>query len=105
MQTLKQNPNLVDFQRYIGEMVKERGFNNEVPEDIMLFMEEVGELARAVRKNIGLKIATDSKAAKEIEEELADCFMYILNLANRHDIDLEEAFRKKEEKNHQRVWK
>jgi len=32
-------------------------------------------------------------------------FIYICSLANMHGIDWEQAFREKEEKNKQRVWK
>lgn len=36
---------------------------------------------------------------ERLEEELADVFAYLLLLANNHGIDLEEAVRKKVEKN------
>lgn len=40
-----------------------------------------------------------------MKEELADVFIYLLSLANMHGLDLEEAFREKEEINKQREWK
>ena len=48
---------LKELQAYIGAVIKQRGFDNESPRDIVLLMvEEVGELAKALRKFIGLKI-------------------------------------------------
>jgi len=41
----------------------------------------------------------------EIGDELADIFIYLCAIANRKGINLEAAFRKKEEKNKQRIWK
>ena len=50
MAVLKQNPTLKDLQNYIKEVCKERGWDkNSTPETFLLFMEEVGELAKAIR--------------------------------------------------------
>lgn len=35
----------------------------------------------------------------------ADIFIYLLSIANRFDIDVETAFREKEEVNKKREWK
>lgn len=103
---LKPNPTLKDFQKYIEKMVRERGFETETAKDlILLLIEEVGELARAIRKKAGIKIDPKSAPLYEIEEELADCFIYLLDLSNQLDVDLEKAFRKKEEINKKRYWK
>lgn len=102
---LLQNPTLRDFQEYIRRMVEERGFDKETPKDILILLtEEWGELARAVRKAEGLKTAEDSRKTK-VAEELADCFIYLLDLANQYGIDMEQAFRDKEEMNKRRSWK
>ncbi len=95
--SLKQNPTLKDFQCYVAEMVRTRGFDKEtVTEVFMLFMEECGELAKAIRKNQG--IHTDSSSEKfELANETADIFIYLLDLCNKLNIDLEQAFRDKEE--------
>ena len=39
-----------------------------------------------------------------ISEELVDLIIYICTIANRYDINLEEAFREKEETNKKRNW-
>ncbi len=101
---LKQNPTLADFQNYVAEMVKERGFDKEtVPEMFMLFLEECGELAKAVRKAKGMKTDKNSKRF-ELEEEVADVFIYFLDICNHVGVDLEKAFRDKEEINKKRSW-
>ena len=101
---LPSNPTLKDFQKYVQQMCEERGFNHETLAQIfVLFTEEVGEMARVVRKIDGMK--TDVLAKKpDADEELADLFIYLLDMANVLDVDLELAFRKKEEKNKLRTW-
>ncbi len=103
--TLKRNPTLQDFQKYVAEMVEERGFDKEtIPEIFVLFLEECGEMAKAVRKT--QKIHSDIKSKQEnLSHEIADVFMYLLDICNHFEIDLEKAFREKEEVNKKRVWK
>jgi len=101
---LKENPTLRDFQNYIGEMVKERGFDKEtIPEIFMLFLEECGEMAKAARKTQNVQMAKDSKVP-HLDYEIADVFVYLLDICNHFDIDLEKAFREKEEINKKRTW-
>lgn len=102
---LKENPTLKDYQKYIEEMVVERGFDDEtIPQLFMMLMEEVGELSRAARKHVGIKCADDTSTAN-LKDEVADVFEYLLDICNKYEIDLEDAFRQKEEKNKKRVWK
>lgn len=102
---LKPKPTLQDFQDYVAKMIKERGFDNEkLPEVFMLFIEECGEMAKAIRKkHRHIKSHKESKDF-ELEHEIADVFMYLLVICNYLDIDLEKAFREKEEINKKRVW-
>ncbi len=85
-------------------MVEERGFADEsISEVFMLFLEECGELAKAARKSAGLK--TDAASAShDIALEAADVFIYLLDICNHYHINLETAFRAKEELNKTRVW-
>ena len=41
---------------------------------------------------------------REVAEELVDCLNYLLAIANRLDIDVEEAFRVKNRRNQSRSW-
>ncbi len=102
--TLKSEPTLADLQKYVDEMVKARGFTDDVSHRFMLLLEECGELARAARKHLGGKFAADTHTS-ELSEEAADVLIVLLGICNLLDIDLEQAFRAKEEKNKQRVWK
>jgi NTP pyrophosphatase (non-canonical NTP hydrolase) len=99
------NKTLKELQKYYAEKSKERGFDKETAQDtLLLMMEEMGELARAIRKNAGIKTDDKSKVYA-IEEELADIFIYLLHISNILKLDLEESFWKKEEENKKRIWK
>lgn len=95
---------LPDYQQQIAGLVKQRGFDSEtVPEVKMLLVEEVGELAKAIRKQHGMKVDSASKQ-HDVEEEAADVFWLLVDLCNRLGIDLEKAFTDKEAKNSHRTW-
>ena len=100
MPTLKQNPTLKDLQEYVIKLKEERGFNNTLNKTYILLVEEIGEVAKEIRKNWKSNIDKE-----ELGKELTDCLIYLLDLCNLIGVDLEEAFRKKEEINHQREWK
>ncbi|MCK5021830.1 MAG: pyrophosphohydrolase [Candidatus Pacebacteria bacterium] len=101
---LKNNPTIKDFQQYVLDLEKERDFNQEIFENCLQMGEEVGELFKAIRKNINMSIDSNSKISS-VEEELVDVLIFVLAIANRFNIDLEKAFREKEEINKKRVWK
>ncbi len=107
MSELKKNPTLPDFQKYIKDICKERGWDkNNYLEIFLLFSEEIGELAKAVRNKVDLY--TEDKSSfkeNELEGEFADVFSYLLDLANYFDVDLEQAFRNKDKENSKRIWK
>lgn len=103
---LRNEPTLKDFQEYVAKMKQERGFNTtDKFYECCLFAEECGEVISAVRKNSKSGSIGSRSVAGDVAEELADVFIYVCSLANMHGIDLEKAFREKEEKNKQRVWK
>ena len=101
---LKNNPTLKDFQNYVAELVKERGFDKEtIPEIFMLFLEECGEMVKAARKTTNIKVDKNSKD-HNLDHEIADVFIYLLNICNQYGVNLEQAFRDKEEINKKRIW-
>ena len=102
MAELQAMPQLAHFQQYVAVIEAERGFEAQGPIDKCLLLgEEVGELFKAVRTHEGL--ATDIPGG-EVADELADILIYVCAIANRYGIDLEAAFRAKEERNANRTW-
>lgn len=92
------------YQSLIKQLVIERGFDKEtVPEVFTLFIEETGELAKAIRKANGQKVDINSRQ-HNVEEEAADVFWLLIDLCNRLNIDLAKAFAEKEKKNQKRNW-
>lgn len=102
---LKKAPTLSDIQAYIKKMESIRGFDKTSSNIQTAFQlgEEMGELFKAVRKAENMRVDNQSRFTN-IEEELADILIYISALANRYGVDLEKAFREKEEINKTRNW-
>lgn len=93
---------LRSLQRYYLGAAEARGYSEESPQDSMLLLtEEVGELARAVRKAVGLA-RSNGPSQNEVGEELADIQLYLAHLANVLGVDLVEAVEKKERRNIER---
>ncbi|HEU4420691.1 MAG TPA: MazG nucleotide pyrophosphohydrolase domain-containing protein, partial [Planctomycetota bacterium] len=73
------------FQRLIEDLYYERDAARGVPGTLLWFVEEVGELVRAVRR----------KDQKNLEEEFGDVYAWLATLASLHGLDLEQVGRKK----------
>lgn len=102
---LKTEPTLKDYQAYVNRLEIERGFiDQSVIVKSLLLGEEIGELYKAIRKSENIKMDVQSNVSP-VKEELADIFIYLCSIANRFDIDLEDAFREKEEINKKREWR
>jgi NTP pyrophosphatase (non-canonical NTP hydrolase) len=87
------------LQGYYRRTAVERGYSSEDARDcILLLTEEVGELARAVRKRVGLSRSTEYPKS-EVGHELADVQLYLLHLANILGLDLPDAIVSKERLN------
>ena len=105
----QRNTPVVDFksfQKAVEHMVMSKGFSSESPRDVVLLLvEEVGELARGVREETGLKVRRRVTARrKRISEELADCLIYLADLANLSDVDLRQAVQDKLAKTSSTKW-
>lgn len=72
---------------------------------MLLLTEEIGELAKEVRKLEDLKLDVNKPNDRDIEGEIADVFIYILSMCEALNIDMLSAFKEKEEKNSNREWK
>ncbi len=104
MPDLKEQPTLSDIQDYVSQLEAERGFeSNTLQQSALLLGEEVGELFKALRKAQNMSMDKKSVVGS-VDEELADIVIYVCSIANRSGIDLEKAFRAKEEVNKKRIW-
>lgn len=106
LEQLNEESSLKDIQEYVNEMIVDRGFQDETLKDVMLLLtEEVGELAKEVRKSIEYKLDVSKTKELDMEGEIADVFIYLMSLCRIKNIDLFQAFKDKEEKNSKRTWK
>lgn len=106
-ENLKEEDTLKDVQNYIKNVIEIRGFDKQpVEQTMLLLIEEVGELAKAIRKD-----ATTMKSDKNklehydtIESEIADVFIVLTSVCNKLNIDLYDVVKNKEEENIKRHW-
>ena len=70
-----------------------------------MFTEEVGELAKAIRKETRFKGEKKSDNHDNLHEEFADVLNYLMELANRFDVNLAEVYFEKHKINQTRQWK
>ncbi len=104
---LEEKISIDGFQKYVEAMCKKHGWDKSSPtETFLLFTEEVGELAKAIRykTNLYKESGKDFDVDKELMGEFADVLSYIAHLANHFNISLEDAIKFKEEVNAKRSW-
>lgn len=73
------------FQRLVEEIYFDRDAARGTPGTLLWFVEEVGELVRAIRRG----------ERHNLEEEFGDVFAWLATLASLHGIDLEAVARGK----------
>ena len=106
LELLNENSSIADVQKYIKDMKKARKFDGvTIEREMMLFLEEIGELAKAIRKNTNGSLDINKKYDTNVDEELADCFIYLVSIVNMNHVDMFKAFKEKEERNCKRIWK
>ena len=100
---------LPQLQEYVRRVLKMRGLSEQpVQHSVLLLCEEVGELAKAIRRqtkgmSFGNNISIGDKDS--VESELADILIVLTAIANAMDINLADAFAAKEKINWEREWK
>ena len=99
------------YQRYIYELERLHSWLDvDLIHNCFLMGEEVGELFKAIRQHQKFYMEQDENSGDAIEsrdavaEELVDVLNYLIAIANRLNIDLETAFRKKNGINQYRSW-
>ena len=73
------------FQRLIEDIYYERDSGRGVQGTLLWFVEEVGELVRAIRRG----------ERHNLEEEFSDVYAWLATLASLHGLDLEAVARAK----------
>ncbi len=84
--------------KYLQNYIKAKDHRPELKKDYFLRLsEEVGELAKAMRKDL-VRVGDDSVIGT-MDEELWDVIYYAIAIANCYDIDLERVIKEKEDFN------
>lgn len=84
--------------KYLQNYIKAKDYNPELVKDYFLKLsEEVGELSKAIRKDLRSQNSDDIKGT--IDEEIWDVIYYTLAIANLYDIDMEQVIKIKEQMN------
>ena len=104
---LNSDNTILQVQEYIRKVIELRGFSEQNIEKIMLLLtEEVGELAKAIRKD-KTSMSIDKSKIKNydtIESEVADVFIVLCSICNKLNIDLFSSLKEKEKENIERKW-
>lgn len=107
-ENLNDKNTLQEVQQYIKEVITIRGFaEQDIEKTMLLLLEEVGELAKSIRKNATNMSIDRSKINHydTIESEVADVFIVLNSVCNKLNIDLYKAVKDKEQENINREWK
>jgi len=95
--------NIKEIQEKLSKFAEERDWDQfHSPKNlVMALTSEVGELTELFQwlTEGQSSIKDDSSKTDEIQQEIADIFIYLLRLADKLDIDIEEAVREKIEIN------
>ncbi|KPV61965.1 MAG: MazG nucleotide pyrophosphohydrolase domain protein [Candidatus Bathyarchaeota archaeon BA1] len=106
-------------QDWVESFERARGWADRPPEEkLICLQEEVGELARAIKlvwsessKLIKKGISQEEARKKaltissnNVAEEIADCIVYLLSIANKFNIDIDSCLREKMKTSLQRKW-
>ena len=95
-----------EYQSLIHRLESHHGWLNvDLIHNCFLMGEEVGELFGAIRQYESYFQESGDTATKDnIAEEIVDVMNFLLAIANRLDIDVEDAFRRKNARNFTRSW-
>ncbi|MEE2788745.1 MAG: MazG nucleotide pyrophosphohydrolase domain-containing protein [Myxococcota bacterium] len=104
--SLPVSPTMADFQAYVHGLESFHGWLDVgLVKNCFLMGEEMGELFKAIRSHLKLfEENVEHDGRHDVAEEIVDVLNYLLAIANRLDIDVEQAFRAKNERNLNRTW-
>lgn len=96
---------LADLQAYISEQCIKRGWDKRTDlERMAMLTEEVGEVAKEIRRHQGRMGYKKPENTDHLAEELIDALNFIVDIANSNKIDLEKAFKTKWDAVQTREW-
>lgn len=105
---LQPDNSLKQIQQYIQNVNTLRGFEDQpIEEKMLLLTEEIGELAKAIRKH-ATHMGTDIHKQEHydsVESEVSDCLYVLTCICNGLKIDMFECLKQKEKENIYRTWK
>jgi NTP pyrophosphatase (non-canonical NTP hydrolase) len=91
-------PAITRFQNYYRKVSVQRGYEHESAQNcLMLMVEEIGELARGLRRD--QKLTRHHSSSSDALQELADVFIYVVHMANILNADLAQIVKDKEAAN------
>ena len=94
---------LEEIQKDVDDWVKQFKVEYFKPLEIMTAItEEVGELAREINNRFGPRTKKSPQDTAEISEEIADILFNLICMANSNNINLEEAWKRKMDKQNNR---
>jgi NTP pyrophosphatase (non-canonical NTP hydrolase) len=89
---------LKEIQQTIDKMVKNWGGYYDPMTNLGLVMEELGEVARIMTRDLGGQKWKKGADKGSLEDELVDVIYSVVCIANQQGIDLDHAFQKNFEK-------
>ena len=103
---LSKKSSVEDLQKYIKDMIEVRGFRNSLLERMCLLTEEIGELAKEVRKtDNNLLVDINKNYSSNLENEITDVFICLMGMCELLDMDIVQGLKNKEEINFKRKGK
>lgn len=103
---LSKKSSVEELQKYIKDMIETRKFRTSLLERMILLTEEIGELAKEIRKmDNNLLVDAHKDYSSSLENEMVDVFICLMGMYELLDIDLVQALKNKEELNFKREWK
>lgn len=103
---LSKKSTVEELQNYIKNMIEIRGFKTSLLERMCLLTEEIGELAKEVRKtDNNLMVDISKNYNSNLENEITDVFICLMGMCDLLDMDIVQGLKNKEEINFKRKWK
>ena len=95
---LSKKSSVEELQKYIKDMVEVRGFRTSLLERMCLLTEEMGELAKEVRKtDNNLLVDVNKDYSSNLENEITDVFICLMGMCELLDMDIVKGLKNKEE--------